>query len=104
MIAQSDRLHVDALHIFMVSRTNTTPQHHRIERASVADMSAVLGETVILGSRWKSDEAREWDRSKYTRSLSLGSERCMSRVFAGSNPGMTQVYYARLLALVSNNL
>jgi hypothetical protein len=105
MIAQSHRLHVDALHIFMISHTNTTPQHRRIERASVADMSAVLGEAVILGPRCKSDEAREWDRSKDAiPSLSLGSKRCVSRVFTGSHTGMTQFDYARLLALVSNNL
>jgi len=84
MIAHSRWLHVDALHTFMISHTNTTPQHHRIERASVADMSAVLGEAVILGPRCKSDEAREWDRSKDAPSLSLGSKRCMSRVFTAA--------------------
>ena len=43
----------------------------RIELASVADSSGVLGDAVLMGPVCKSDQARDWDRPRGTSSLTL---------------------------------
>jgi hypothetical protein len=44
----------------------------RIELASVADSSGILGDAVLMGPVCKSDQARDWDRPRGTQSLTLG--------------------------------
>jgi hypothetical protein len=46
---------------------------NRIHLASVADMSGILGDAVLLGPTCKSDLAEDWDRPPGSPSLSLGA-------------------------------
>ena len=61
----------------------------RIELASVADSSGVLGDAVLMGPVCKSDQARDWDRPRGTSSLTLSKHLLSTQLMSACNENLS---------------